>query len=148
MLKDTKARSLIKGISWRIVGTIDTFILSYFFSQKFSVAIPIAITEIFTKIFLYFIHERIWNLSSFLRENNRLSNFRSLIKGISYRIFGTIDTIIISWLVSGNPLMALKIGFTEVTTKIILFYLHERVWRLIPYGRIKQNFTPIEQNNL
>ena len=85
-------------------------------------------------------------MSSFLRENNRLSNFRSLIKGISYRFFGTLDTIIISWIVSRNPLIALKIGFTEVTTKIILFYLHERLWRKIPYGRMKQNPVVVEQN--
>ncbi len=142
MLKDTKNRSLVKGITWRIIGTIDTFVIAYFFFGKTSIALPIAITEVFTKIFLFFLHERFWNRISFLRENNALSNFRSLLKGISWRFFGSIDTIIISFIFSGNPLGALKVGFTEVLTKVLLFYLHERVWRLIKWGRI-HNKVPV-----
>lgn len=145
MLKDTKARSLVKGISWRLVGTFDTFILAWFFFGKISVALPIALTEVFTKVILYFLHERIWNRSSFLRENNRLSNIRSFLKGVSWRFFGTMDTIIISWLISGVPLGAVKLGFSEVVTKIFLYYIHERIWRLIIWGRIYIN--PVEVIN-
>ena len=136
MIRDTKARSLVKGVSWRTIGTIDTFFIAYFFFGKVSVALPIALTEIATKIILYFLHERLWNQISYLRDSNPLSNFRSLLKGISWRAFGTIDTIFISWFISGNPLGALKVGSSEVLTKIFLFYLHERVWRLIKWGRI------------
>lgn len=136
MVKDTKARSLIKGISWRTIGTIDTFVIAYFFFGKVSVALPIALTEVATKIVLYFLHERLWNQISYLRENNRLSNFRSLLKGISWRAFGTIDTIFISWFISGDPLGALKVGTSEIFTKIFLYYLHERFWRIIKWGRI------------
>jgi uncharacterized membrane protein len=144
MLSDTKARSLVKGISWRTVGSIDTFVIAYFFFGKVSVALPIAIVEIFTKIFLYFLHERLWNQSSWFRENNPLSNIRSLLKGISWRAFGTLDTIFISWIISGNPLGALKVGTSEVFTKIFLFYLHERIWRLIKWGRIFKSPVAIE----
>jgi uncharacterized membrane protein len=136
MLSDTKARSLVKGISWRTIGSIDTFVIAYFFFGKVSVALPIALTEVATKIILYFFHERLWNQISYLRESNPLSNIRSLLKGISWRAFGTIDTIFISWIISGNPLGALKVGTTEVFTKIFLFYLHERLWRLIKWGRM------------
>lgn len=136
MFSDTKARSLVKGISWRTIGSIDTFVISYYFFGKVSVALPIAVVEVFTKIILYFLHERLWNQISYLRESNPLSNIRSLLKGISWRAFGTIDTIFISWIISGNPLGALKVGTSEVFTKIFLFYLHERVWRLIKWGRI------------
>jgi uncharacterized membrane protein len=50
MLSDTKARSLVKGISWRTIGSIDTFVIAYFFFGKVSVALPIALTEVATKI--------------------------------------------------------------------------------------------------
>ncbi|HMS34419.1 MAG TPA: DUF2061 domain-containing protein [Ignavibacteria bacterium] len=50
-----------------------------------------------------------------------------MIKGISWRIIGSIDTIIIT----GNTKQAFEIGFTEVFTKMILFYLHERFWMRI-----------------
>ena len=56
------------------------------------------------------------------------SNMKSLLKSISWRIVGTIDTIIISFLVTGELTMALSIGSVEVVSKILLYYLHERVW--------------------
>lgn len=56
------------------------------------------------------------------------SNLRSLTKTVSWRILGTIDTIIISYFVTGEVAMALSIGSVEVVTKMILYYLHERAW--------------------
>ncbi|HAH36145.1 MAG TPA: DUF2061 domain-containing protein [Algoriphagus sp.] len=56
------------------------------------------------------------------------SNLKSLMKSISWRIVGTIDTIVISFIVTGQLTMALSIGSVEVVSKILLYYLHERVW--------------------
>jgi uncharacterized membrane protein len=56
------------------------------------------------------------------------SHVRSVVKGISWRIVGTIDTIIIATFWTGDYTKALQIGFTEVITKVILFYFHERLW--------------------
>jgi len=56
------------------------------------------------------------------------SSKRHLLKAISWRIVGTIDTMTLAWLITGNPMMGLKIGATEVLTKITLYYFHERVW--------------------
>lgn len=63
-------------------------------------------------------------------------HWRSLVKGISWRVTGTVDTIVISWLVTGHLQMALSIGFIEVFTKIVLYYFHERIWNKIKVGRI------------
>jgi uncharacterized membrane protein len=57
---EARTRSLVKAISWRITGTIDTFIISAIITGKFAVAGTIAGTELFTKIMLYYFHERIW----------------------------------------------------------------------------------------
>lgn len=57
---------------------------------------------------------------------------RHLAKTMTWRIVGSIDTIIIGWLISGNPLIGLSIGGTEVITKMILYFLHERIW--LKYG--------------
>jgi len=70
---------------------------------------------------------RRWELSD--------TNIRSLTKAISWRITGTIDTFIISWLITGQILLASGIAFTEIMTKIILFWLHERVWNKIQWGK-------------
>ena len=52
----------------------------------------------------------------------------SFLKGISWRIIGTLDTILISYLITGKMKLALSIGTIEVFTKIILFYFHDRTW--------------------
>jgi uncharacterized membrane protein len=62
---------------------------------------------------------------------------RSILKAISYRVTGTIFTILVSLLVSGQIKVALSIGVIELFTKIVVFYLHERVWNKIPFGRVR-----------
>ena len=54
-------RSFIKAVTWRVTGTIDTFILSYIITGKAKLALAISGMEIFTKVFLYYVHERVWN---------------------------------------------------------------------------------------
>ena len=54
-------RSLVKAISWRVTGTIDTIALSYFFTGQIETAISIGLTEVMTKMVLYYGHERLWN---------------------------------------------------------------------------------------
>ena len=60
---------------------------------------------------------------------------RSLAKAVTWRVTGTVDTFIISWLITGQLLLASGIAFTEIMTKICLFWAHERVWNRIRWGR-------------
>ena len=60
---------------------------------------------------------------------------RSFAKALSWRVTGTIDTMIISLVVTGSLKLAATIGLTEVVTKSVLYYFHERAWLKIPYGR-------------
>jgi uncharacterized membrane protein len=53
---------------------------------------------------------------------------RHVAKTITWRIIGTIDTMLIGWLITGNPITGLKIGGIELITKMILYYFHERIW--------------------
>ena len=60
---------------------------------------------------------------------------RSLLKTISWRIIGTLDTILISWAITGALSLAFSIGFVELVTKMILYFFHERAWNKINWGR-------------
>tara|TARA_B100000427_G_scaffold104407_1_gene86459 strand:+ start:607 stop:831 length:225 start_codon:yes stop_codon:yes gene_type:complete len=59
---------------------------------------------------------------------------RSFTKVISWRITATLATIIISYLITGNTDVAMKIGAIEVIAKIALQYIHERLWAKISFG--------------
>jgi len=64
--------------------------------------------------------------------------YRSVVKALSWRLTGTLDTIVISFLISGKIKVALSIGFVELFTKVALYYLHERAWNRISFGRVKE----------
>lgn len=59
---------------------------------------------------------------------------RHLAKTVSWRAIGTIDTILLSWIISGDPMIGLSIGGLEVISKMILYYFHERVWYKYGFG--------------
>lgn len=65
----------------------------------------------------------------------REGHSRSLLKAMSWRLTGTLDTFVISFLVTGKPAIAGSIAATELLTKIALYYGHERVWARIPWGK-------------
>jgi len=60
---------------------------------------------------------------------------RSLAKAVTWRVTGTVDTFVISWLITGQALIAGGIALTEIVTKIFLFWLHERVWNRVTWGK-------------
>ena len=60
---------------------------------------------------------------------------RHLAKALSWRVIGTLDTMLLGWLISGDLIIGIKIGSVELITKIILYYMHERAWyRLSKFG--------------
>jgi len=60
--RDSHFRSLVKAVSWRITGSIYTFVLSLIFTGSVKVAGSIAGAEAVTKMILYYLHERAWSV--------------------------------------------------------------------------------------
>jgi len=70
-------------------------------------------------------------------------HYRSVVKAISWRVTGTLDTIVISFIITGGQTgIALSIGFVELFTKIALYYVHERIWNRLSFGRAKPGPSP------
>jgi len=60
---------------------------------------------------------------------------RHIAKTISWRVIGTLDTIILSGIITGSWELGLAIGGVEVFTKMILYFFHERIWyKYIKFG--------------
>ena len=155
----SKKRHIAKTITWRVIGTLDTFIigkilLEYTDHVEYSTAAAgfIAILELITKTALYYIHERIWFKLNWVNISNKA---RHIIKTISWRLVGAIDTVLLVFLVfyflfpiqdgSFNYVEASQIAMVmfsiEVITKIILYYIHERIWFMSNFGVIKQSHS-------
>lgn len=67
--------------------------------------------------------------------NNGDSSLRSLVKAYSYRCCGTLTTIIISYIITGKIVISLGIGATEMVVKPFIYWLHERVWNKVKWGK-------------
>lgn len=125
----SKKRHIGKTITWRIVGTLDTVVLSWMISGDPLIGLKIGLAEVVTKMFLYYFHERAWFKFSIYN-----SRKRHIVKTITWRFIGTMDTMLLAWILTGDPLIGLKIGLAEVITKMVLYYIHERVWYQTDFG--------------
>ncbi len=135
MRDSSQKRHIAKTITWRIVGTIDTIILSWVISGNPIIGLKIGLAEVITKMLLYYFHERAWFKINLTKDGRVLeSKKRHIAKTITWRFIGTMDTMLLAWIISGNPMTGLKIGFAEVITKMALYYFHERVWYKMDYG--------------
>lgn len=122
-------RHIAKTITWRIIGTLDTILLSWFISGDPMIGLKIGGVEVVTKMILYYFHEKVW-----FKINIKESKKRHLLKTITWRVAGTLDTITLAWFISGDMSTGLEIGLAELITKMTLYYLHERAWYKIDYG--------------
>ena len=65
-------------------------------------------------------------------------HYRSIIKAVSWRLTGSVDTLVISFLITRQLKWAFTISGVELFTKVFLYYIHERIWNKIPLGRIQE----------
>ena len=68
------------------------------------------------------------------------SHYRSITKAISWRMLGSLDTFLLSWLVTGEAKMAIAISGIELVTKIALYWTHERMWNRISWGKLHNKY--------
>ncbi|PKH50417.1 hypothetical protein CXF68_06785 [Tenacibaculum sp. Bg11-29] len=69
-----------------------------------------------------------------------ISRKRHVAKTITWRLIATGTTVILAWLISGDPMIGLKVGGWEFLIKMGLYYLHERAWYKVDFGLIKRKF--------
>lgn len=112
--------------------------LGWIFTGNPLTGLKIGLTETVTKLGLYYFHERAWfniDLERFtwLRSSRR----RHVAKTITWRVVGTIDTMLLAWIISGDPLVGLQVGGAEIVTKMTLYYIHEEIWHRSKFGLVE-----------
>jgi len=122
-------RHIAKTISWRIVGTADTMLLSWLITGSFEAGLQIGAADVTTKLVLYYLHERAWFKSSVKNANRR-----HLLKTVTWRVIGTLDTILLSFWIWGDGVQSVQIGGAETVSKSVLYFLHEKMWYRISFG--------------
>jgi uncharacterized membrane protein len=147
-------RSVAKSVTWRVVGTLDTLFLSFIIltylaplfgfdgathGENLETATYIALTEVATKMTLFYLHERAWERTHwgahYDDEGHRVETHRrTAVKTSSWRIIASLDTFLLALIFTGNPATAVSIGGFEIITKLVLYYFHERAWSKVKFG--------------
>ena len=126
-------RHIAKTVSWRLIGTLDTMVLSWVITGDLKAGMQIGLADVIIKMILYYLHERAWFKSSVTD-----SNKRHLFKTITWRIIGTTSTIILAYWVWGDSSQSFQIGGAETITKSLLYYFHEKLWYRLEFGLDKK----------
>ncbi|UAB80413.1 DUF2061 domain-containing protein [Marixanthomonas sp. SCSIO 43207] len=141
--RESHYRSILKGISWRCIATADTILVVLLITClngncSIDSALKIGFFEFFIKLAVYYVHERIWQKILYGKEVNPR---QTLYKTISWRIIATTGTFIISGVILNSfDEIALFVAITELVSKFILYYIHERLWLRLPLGKIRNFF--------
>ena len=147
---ETKRRSVVKALTWRVIASLDTTVIAYFVTGgDMKQAISIGGFEVITKMVIYFFHERGWNNIKWGKKIEDLPGVktadtkrRSVVKATTWRILGSLDTFILSTFFTKNVKHATGITLIELVTKPILYFLHERFWNSVFWG--KREFEQIK----
>ena len=79
-IKESRTRSVMKGISWRIIATLTTISIAFLITGKLDFAMEIGGVEVFAKIVLYYFHERLWQINSLNFLNKHIRRGLLLVK--------------------------------------------------------------------
>ena len=142
--RESPYRSILKGISWRVIATTDTILVVLLITCLYGECsledgFKIGFIEFFIKLAIYYVHDRIW---ANRLKGKEITKKSTIIKSISWRIVATTSTFIIAGAVleDGFDKIALMVALTELFTKFILFYFHERIWLKLPLGKVRNYF--------
>ena len=141
-MKKIVKRSLVKTVTWRLIGSMDTFVVSYIVTGTFEAALKIGGIGLCTKMIMYFVHELVWNK----RKKKVLTVKRSFFKTMTWRMIGSLDTFIISFFVLHTLATAATIGGIGFFTKSILYFLHERAWSKVKW--LKTNPALLQEHEI
>ena len=141
MKKESRYRSIIKALSWRMIATLTTVLIAFVVTRDTSISLKIGFFEFIIKLILYYLHERLW-LRVKLSDGHQVKT-----SAFTWRLIATITIFIIAYFTLGIEYenifsVAITIASIEFISKISIYILHERVWFSVPIGTIRKWFEP------
>ena len=80
-----------------------------------------------------------------IEQRNKESRLRSILKAFTWRIIATSTTMTVTYFVTGDLTAASVVGVFDFFLKMMLYYLHERGWQMVPRGSIRQIISPFSR---
>lgn len=137
---ENNLRTIIKTISWRVLLTVSHIINGFIVSGSIIVGLKIAGWSLIINSCLYWIHERLWNYVQWNKKPKDGKFFkdghpRTTTKMITWRIIVNFSNFFIPYFMTGSWGQAGAFFTIAVIVNMTLFYVHERVWNIIKWGK-------------
>lgn len=137
-MKSSRKRHFAKTLTWRVVATSTTFILTLIFFRDDPNATEkaswVALFEAISKMVIYYYHERIW----FSFKLKIRSTLRHLYKTLTWRVLASLTTFLLAMIFFRDEPGAIEkatgIALVESVLKMVFYYLHERAWHKSKFG--------------
>jgi uncharacterized membrane protein len=138
--QETQLRSIGKVISWRVLLTTSHIVNTFIITGSIVAGLKVAGLAAVINSFLFWAHERIWNMAEWNRQAHDKLNFsegqpRSIAKIITWRILITASNFFIPWFVTGSLGSAALFAGLATAVNMFLFWGHERVWNWVRWGK-------------
>jgi uncharacterized membrane protein len=132
---DSNNRTLAKTLSYRLTAALTVFILSIVLSYGAGFGIKFLVITLTIGFALFYIHEKVWNTISWLKDGILDTHRRTLVKTVSWRIMSFIALFIVGMALGLSSSDALSWTIWNNAAFLVIHYLHERVWNRIVWGR-------------
>lgn len=132
---ETTMRSVVKALTWRLIGGTVTFFTSLRFSGSIATALSLVGSDFFSKAVTMFIGERLMNASQAGRDSGSDNIGRSLTKALLWRLFAICNTFVFAVFFAKDIRIAYKIAGFDSIFKTALMFVFERTWAKIEWGK-------------
>lgn len=138
MIRETHARTITKAIIYRILSVIAIMIITLAFGGTIEQAMSVGAVVIVLGTTIYYIHDRIWVRTNWYRSlEGKDNHWRSILKTIIYRLVTmTAAFFIATFILGSSGGAATGFAIAQAVTNMTLFYIVERVFNSINWGRI------------
>lgn len=125
---ESRFRSIIKAVSWRIIATCITFLYAYLFTAQLPSAGFITIVATLLSMVLHYFFERGWNVFYWNKIRMSETKKRTLLKSILWQLIAVSINLTSAWLFTGSIGQSFSFALVSGATGFVVFYMHERLW--------------------
>ena len=141
---ESHRRTIAKVITLRILFTIIHVLTAYIATGSWEQGFQIAVIATVINSFIYWTFERIWNIPQWKRfGSDKLvwgeAHLRTIVKSATWRVVITASNILIPFFVTGSWGKAILYAGISTIVNIVFFYLHERAWVTVQWGKLIRN---------
>ena len=141
IVKETHVRTTAKTVIYRISTIISVMAIAYFIFNDLAIAGGMGFMALFLGTALYYLHDRIWLLLKWNRDTEGKDGVtRSTVKTITYRVLTMVAVALTVKLVTGGEASNTQVAsfvVAQMVVNLILFFIIERVFNVIEWGKIK-----------